>query len=220
VVGTGNPAQAVEMARRLQPAAIITDIMMPTINGWEVLRALKNDKETAGIPVIILSIIEQKTVGFYLGAADYLVKPINREALLKALERVTRIEPQQPILVVDDNSDDRSFLVDLLERAGYPAAQVDSGQAALDWLAEQSASLILLDLLLPGMSGFEVLNRLRDNPATADIPVVVVTGADLPAERLEALRTPVLQKGEVSGNSLVQQIRIALNRSLQKRLHQ
>jgi len=220
VVGTGNPAQAVEMARRLQPAAIITDIMMPTINGWEVLRALKNDKETAGIPVIILSIIEQKTVGFYLGAADYLVKPINREALLKALERVTRIEPQKPILVVDDNGDDRSFLVDLLERAGYPAAQVDSGQAALDWLAEQSASLVLLDLLLPGMSGFEVLNRLRDNPATADIPVVVVTGADLPAERLEALRAPVLQKGEVSGNSLAQQIRIALNRSLQKRLHQ
>ncbi len=217
VVGTSNSSQAVEMARKLQPAAIITDIMMPNVSGWEVLRALKNDKQTANIPVIILSIVEHKTVGFYLGAADYLLKPINREALLKALERTARIEPQNPILVVDDNHDDRFFLVELLEHAGYQVAQVDSGQAALDWLKQQNASLILLDLMLPGISGFEVLNRLRASPATADIPVIVVTGADLPADRLNALQAPVLQKGGVSGNSLVRQIQIALARSLQKR---
>ncbi len=217
VVGTTKPEQALELARRLRPAAIITDILMPPINGWEVLRSLKSDKDTAKIPVIILSVIEQKTVGFYLGAADYLIKPITREMLLAALERAARIEPKDPILVVDDNDDDRAFLVELLERAGYPVAQVSSGEAALEWLAAQPTALILLDLKLPGLSGAEVLERLRADPATAVVPVVVVTGADFTADALAALQTPVLQKGGISGNALVQEVQLALNRGLQQR---
>ncbi|HEX2906962.1 MAG TPA: GAF domain-containing protein [Phototrophicaceae bacterium] len=218
VVGTTNSEEALELARKLQPAAIITDIMMPTVNGWEVLRALKSDSHTVNIPVVILSIVEQKTVGFYLGAADYLSKPISRDALHQTLERVTRIEPQHPILIIDDNADDRTVLADLLTRAGYPTVQVNDGPAALTWLEQQPASAILLDLVLPGLSGDEVLEKLGQNPATANIPVIAITGADFTAERLTQLQVPVLQKGSLSGNTLIQQIQITLNRSLKKRL--
>ncbi|MBI5669634.1 MAG: response regulator [Chloroflexi bacterium] len=217
VVGTTNPAQALELARRLRPAAIITDVMMPTINGWEILRALKAEKDTADIPVIVLSVMEQQTVGFYLGAADYLTKPINRQALYEALERTVRIEPKDPILIVDDNEDDRAFLADLLHHAGYPVVQAETGAAALDWLAQQPASLIVLDLVMPGLSGFEVLERLRADETTAAIPVVIVTGAELDSERMGTLPAPVLRKGGISGNTLVQQVQMLINRSLHRR---
>jgi|GEM_PF-619257 len=217
VVGTTSPAQALELARKLHPAVIITDIMMPAISGWEVLRELKADKETTDIPVIILSIIEQKTVGFYLGAADYLVKPITRETLQAALERAAHIEPKDPILIVDDNPADRAFLGELLEYAGFEVVQVEGGAAALEWLAEQPASLILLDWMMPGMSGLTVLQQLAANPGTSHIPVIIVTNSP-PAEdtiaAIEQAVKPILEKSAVSGNSLVQQVQMALNRRL------
>jgi signal transduction histidine kinase/CheY-like chemotaxis protein len=215
IVGTTSPAQALELARKLNPSVIITDIMMPGISGWEVLRELKADKETAHIPVIILSIVEQKTVGFYLGAADYLVKPVTRETLQAALDRAAHIEPREPILIVDDNPNDRAFLAELLEYAGYKVVQVDGGQTALEWLAEQPASLILLDLMMPGMSGLEVMQQLAGNPGTRDIPVIIVTNSPPTDEKVAEIQnslTPILQKSAVSGNSLVQQVQIALNR--------
>jgi signal transduction histidine kinase/CheY-like chemotaxis protein len=217
VVGTTSPTQALELARKLRPAAVITDIMMPDISGWEVLRELKSDKDISDIPVIILSIIDQKTVGFYLGAADYLVKPINRDDLQKTLERVARAEAKHPILIVDDNATDRAFLAQLLEHVGYEVAEADSGEAALTWLTEQPASLILLDLTLPGMSGFDVLNHLSSQSHTSDIPVIVVTNVQMSDEKVSAVRdtvAPVLQKSELSGNALAQQVQIALNRRL------
>jgi CheY-like chemotaxis protein len=217
VIGTTSPTQALELARKLRPAAVITDIMMPDISGWEVLRELKSDAEISDIPVIILSIIDQKTVGFYLGAADYLVKPINRDDLQKSLERVARAEAQFPILIVDDNPTDRDFLAQLLQHVGYDVAQADSGEAALAWLNEQPASLILLDLTLPGMSGLDVLNHLSSDATTNQIPVIVVTNVGMSDEKVSALRdkvAPVLQKSELSGNALAQQVQIALNRRL------
>jgi signal transduction histidine kinase/CheY-like chemotaxis protein len=217
VVGTTSPAQALELARKLHPSVIITDIMMPGISGWEVLRELKKDKDTADIPVIILSIIEQKTVGFYLGAADYLVKPITREALQDALERAAHIEPNDPILIVDDNPADRAFLAELLEYAGFQVVQVDGGMAALEWLAEQPASLILLDWMMPGMSGLDVLQQLGANPGMSSIPVIVVTNSPPTDEKMAEIQqslTPILQKSAVSGNSLIQQVQTALNRRM------
>ncbi|MBL8164461.1 MAG: response regulator [Anaerolineae bacterium] len=219
VVGTTNPTQALEMARALHPAVIVTDVMMPELSGWEVLRQLKGDKETGGIPVIVLSIIEQKTVGYYLGAADYLVKPINREALLNAIDRVASIEPQYPILVVDDDIRDRSLLAEILERAGYQVAETENGADALRWLEDETASLILLDLLLGDMSGLDVLEKLRQNPETEDIPVIVITGGtitDETASEVKEYLAQVMQKSTLSGNSLVQQVQFALNRHRHK----
>jgi len=218
VVGTNNPKQALELARRLHPAVVITDVMMPEVSGWEVLRQLKTDKETSNIPVIIASIIEQRTIGYYLGAADYLTKPINREGLLNAIDRVAHIEPQFPILIVDDDVRDRALLAEILERAGFQTAEAESGEAALNWLKDNPASLLLLDLLLPGISGLEVLEQLRENPETEDIPVIAVTGGTIPdaVTDMDGI-AQIMQKGTISGNSLVQQVQIALNRHRHKK---
>lgn len=216
VVGTTSPVQALELARKLHPAVIITDLMMPEVSGWEVLRELKNDKTTSSIPVIVLSIIEQRTIGYYLGAADYLTKPISREALLNAIDRVAYIEPQFPILIVEDDLRDRSMLSEILERAGFQTAEAENGADALSWLEDNPASLILLDLLLPDISGLEVLEKIADNPETEDIPVIVVTGGAMPTADMDKI-TQVLQKGTLSGNSLVEQVQITLNRQRHKR---
>ncbi|MBZ0284497.1 MAG: response regulator [Anaerolineae bacterium] len=218
VVSTTSPKQALELAKRLHPAVVISDVMMPEVSGWEVLRQLKTDKETSDIPVIIVSIIEQRTIGYYLGAADYLTKPINRESLLNAIDRVAHIEPQFPILIVDDDMRDRSLLSEILERAGFQTAEAESGEAAITWLEDNPASLLLLDLLLPGISGLEVLEKLRENPETEDIPVIAVTGGTIPdgVTEMEGI-AQIMQKGTISGNSLVQQVQIALNRHRHKK---
>jgi signal transduction histidine kinase/DNA-binding response OmpR family regulator len=218
VLGTPNPGSALELARRYHPTAIITDIMMPGISGWEVLRELKGDKDTADIPVIVQSMIEQKTIGFYLGAADYLVKPVTRAALLEALAKVARVIPKAPILVIDDNAYDRRLLTKLLERAGYTVESVESGEAALTWLMHKRAALILLDVLMTGVDGFEMLKRLSTDPATADIPIILQTGAEIPEDRLPLVAgRAVLQKGAISGSLLVEQVQIALNRAMHQR---
>lgn len=219
VIGTMDPAQAFEIASKLRPAVIISDIMMPNIDGWQLLRTLKQNPGTAQIPVIILSIIEKKTTGFYLGAADYLVKPIGREALLEALSRVARVKPKDPILIIDDSENDRIVLTEVLTRAGYPVASVESGEAALAWLGAHQAALIITDLLMPGLSGFDLIDRLRDDEKTSGIPVIVITQQDLSEEETQQLHehlAQVVQKNRMSGNTLVEQVQIALNRQLQR----
>lgn len=214
IIGTSSPAQALELARRLQPAAIITDLMMPTMDGWDLLRALKANDDTAHIPVIVLSIVERKAMGFFMGAADYLMKPLRREDLLESLGRVLRMSPNAPILIVDDGADDRTLLKEWLQRGGYSVEMVNSGEAALQWLHRQPASLILLDLFLPGMSGFDLLAQLRRDAFTAEIPVIVVTSHALDEKTRTALNaelTQVLQKSTMSGTTLLEQVYDALN---------
>lgn len=214
VMGVTNPAQAVEIARRIQPAAIITDIVMPETSGWDVLRELKNDDATASIPVIILSIVDQRNIGLYLGAADYLTKPVSRDSLRGALKRAAYIEPDWPILIIDDQAADRALLRDLLSAAGLASDEADCGRAALDWLKERPASLILLDLHLPDMSGYEVLRQIRADPRTEQVPVIIITGQDVAPEGVaeqEPPDAPVLRKGGLSSLSLTRHIQLALN---------
>ncbi len=215
VVGVSDAIEALEVAHRLQPVAIITDIVMPETSGWDLLRALKDDEATAHIPVIILSVIDQRSIGLYLGAADYLTKPINRDSLRHALRRAAYIEPNWPILIVDDQAEDRALLRDLLQAAGLTVAEADSGGAALHWLQTQMTSLVLLDLHLPDMSGYEVLRQLRADPRTELIPVIIVTGKEVSPENAAELSrraAPVLRKGGLSGLALTRQIQLALTR--------
>ncbi|MDT8436219.1 MAG: response regulator, partial [Gemmatimonadota bacterium] len=174
--------EGLRRARDLAPDCITLDVMMPGMDGWEVLAALKRDPELAATPVVMVSILDERQLGFSLGAADYLTKPVDRDRLRTVLSRfVTDGEPAS-VLVVEDDPGTREALRRALEREGWTAWTAEHGRDALARLARQRPSLILLDLMMPEMDGFEFLEALRRDAETAGIPVVVLTAMDLTAD--------------------------------------
>ncbi len=210
VVPLTDPNMAVARARELKPIAILLDIMMPGRDGWQVLTELKKHPETRDIPVIIVSVIDDKDRGFSLGAAAYLTKPIQEEDLLKALKRLDPKGMVKDILIVEDDSSDRYLLARLLEEIGaYRIRTAENGPEALKQIQEQRPDAVILDLLLPQMDGFHVLERLRSTPEWQDLPVIVYTAADLtPSEqaRLRSASQGLLQKGTLSTEELLTQL--------------
>ena len=205
---TGKDALA--LARELQPRLITLDVMMPSMDGWSVLTALKADPATADIPVVMISIVDDRQLGFSLGAADYLTKPIDRDRLARILSKHTLGDHPRNALVIDDLRDNRAILRSLLEREGWDVAEAEHGRAGLDAIAERRPSLILLDLMMPVMDGFEFLRELRNRPDGREIPVVVVTAKELTPEEHNLLRACVeniVQKGAVTHEDLLADIR-------------
>jgi signal transduction histidine kinase/DNA-binding response OmpR family regulator len=172
---------ALRLARELRPAAMTLDVSMPDLDGWTVLAAMKGDPTLADIPVVLMTIIEEKNRGFSLGAADYLVKPVDRGKLLDVLRNISGA-PGRHILLVDDDEEARRVVRGALEPAGWDVAEAENGRAALECLASLRADVILLDLTMPEMNGFEFLDELRRRSEWRDIPVVVVTARDLTPE--------------------------------------
>ncbi|MCS6836368.1 MAG: response regulator [Anaerolineae bacterium] len=215
---SSDPTTIVELAARLQPAVLITDVMMPQVDGWQIIERMKDHPKTHHIPIIVLSIIEKHTTAHYLGAAVSLTKPVHQATLLDALARVVQIMPKEPILVVDDKSNYRLLMKDILQRVGYTVEVVASGYEALHWLKNNKPSLVVLDIMMGGMSGFEVLRHIRKQDAM--LPVLVVTAQDLTDGEKRLLmqnHATLLEKRAMSGNTLLEQVRIALNRYLQGR---
>lgn len=184
VIGLLDGRQAVARARELRPAAITLDISMPEYDGWQVLHDLRSDPVTAEIPILILSMIENRELGFSLGAADYLLKPIRKEALVAALQRLGATPDRSLVLMVDDDPDTLRLLESGIAAAGYRVATAQSGDEALRLATAEPPGCVVLDLLMPGIDGFEVLAQLRTMPATRSVPVIIVTAKDLtPADR-------------------------------------
>jgi len=205
-----NGKQAVALARELQPRLITLDVMMPSMDGWSVLTALKADPATADIPVVMISIVEDRQLGFALGAADYLTKPIDRARLVRILAKHAQSDRPRTALVIDDLRDNRLMLSTLLSREGWNVVEADNGRTGLDAIIESRPSLILLDLMMPVMDGFEFLRELRNREDGRDIPVVVVTAKELTAEEHNLLRACVeniVQKGAISQEDLLADIR-------------
>ncbi|MBN1964647.1 MAG: response regulator [Anaerolineae bacterium] len=192
VTSTTDPATGLELARDLQPDVITTDIMMPGMNGWEVINRLKTSPATEAIPVVIVSIVDEQPLGVSLGAAAHINKPVDREQLLGAVGHVRhgaapQAAPARPVLIVDDNADDRDIITEILQTAGFPVATCSGGQEAITWLGSQQASLILLDLMMPGVSGFDVLTYIRRTPALNGLPVIIISAKTISAEDAQAL---------------------------------
>jgi DNA-binding response OmpR family regulator len=178
-----QPEQAVQAAAELQPQAITLDLLMKPTSGWEVLLQLKNDARTANIPVIVVSVVDHASMGAAIGADEYLVKPVDRKTLLAAVERciVRREEsaPAAPILVVDDDVATREMIVDLLSAKGYAVKSAVHGVAARAHVAASLPELVILDLMLPDVSGFQLLAEWRANSRTSGMPIFVLTSKDL-----------------------------------------
>jgi len=185
VEGAADGRSGLELGRRMEPDCIILDVRMPGMDGWDVLAALKADEALAEVPVIILSMLDDRRLGFALGAADYLTKPVESEVLLRTLSRFTS-SPDAPVLIVDDEPDMRSLLSRTLKKDGWSVLEAGNGRAALEILQADGHSLpqlIFLDLMMPEMDGFETAARLRSDPRWAQIPVVVLTSLDLTEEQ-------------------------------------
>jgi CheY-like chemotaxis protein len=196
---------ALELARQHKPDAILLDILMPRLDGWQALRALKEDRETRDIPVVILSVIENQAFGFSLGAFDYLVKPVDRSELLAGMSRVGVISSRGYILAVDDEPDVLALLEKELRGAGYRVRTASGGSEALAMIEQERPAAVLLDLLMPPPDGFEVLVQIRENPKLRDLPVVVVTAKELTAEdhrRLDGSVERIVRKGLERGRLL------------------
>ena len=181
--------EAIKEAQRLRPDAITLDVMMPGSDGFETLVALRKNPATADIPVIILSIVDQKQVGFALGAADYLIKPVRKPLLLETIHKhvPAPADEDSSILLVDDDPKSLEMLQEALRSAGYEVQSVRSGASALEVLANKVVGAILLDLLMPGMDGFQVIRHVRQEPALKDLPILIMTAKNLSREEIALL---------------------------------
>lgn len=211
VSGCRNGLDGLEKARQELPQAILLDILMPGMDGWQVLHDLKNDPLTAKIPVILHTIVDKKALGFQLGAADYLLKPLVPKAVQEVLERLILHNGRRPkrILLVDDDPQVADLLRQSLPETEFSLESAPDGLAGLERIAAQPPDLLLLDLLLPNLDGFRVIERLRADPGTRDLPVIVISAKDLSAAEtawLNATAAAVLKKQAFAGEKLVEEI--------------
>jgi CheY-like chemotaxis protein len=198
------------LARDLRPDAITLDVIMPGLDGWAVLAAIKGDPALAGTPVIITTVVDEQTTGIALGASEYLTKPVDRDRLLRVLRRTQRSPDASRILVVEDDAATRTMLRRTLEREGWSVTEAENGLVALQCVQEEVPDLILLDMLMPELDGLEFAAALQRNARWRGIPIVVLTGKEL-TEREHARLTghvvAIMQKGLTTRETLLAEIR-------------
>jgi signal transduction histidine kinase/CheY-like chemotaxis protein len=214
VLGAGSGEEAIRVAREKRPDVISLDVLMPGMDGWTVLRTLKADPLTASIPVVMVSMLDDRDIGFALGAADYLTKPFDREKLVAALRRFRGGRSPRPVLVVEDDPATREVIRRALEKDGWAVSEAENGRIALECLSLSVPDLIVLDLMMPEMDGFEFVAELRRTEAGRRVPVVVVTARELSSEdraRLNGQVRRIFSKVSFSREELTAELRRALD---------
>jgi DNA-binding response OmpR family regulator len=209
VVTAAGGEEGLRLAAEMRPDIITLDALMPGMDGWTVLSQLKADTELAAVPVIMLTMLDDKSLGFSLGASDFLTKPIRRDVLLTTVQRYCA-RPSDRVLLVEDDELTRDLIRRLLESEGFQVVEAVNGRVALDEVAKREPNLILLDLLMPEMDGLEFLAEFGRQERWRSIPVVVVTAKELGAVergRLNGYVEGVLQKGEFSRDELLAKLR-------------
>jgi len=209
VACAANGEEGLQMAQDLRPDAITLDVMMPRMDGWAVLAALKADAATLSIPVIMLTMFDDKNMGYTLGAAEYLTKPMDREQLLKILSKYQRSDCRK-VLIVDDDVAMRDMMRRLLEGEDWTVTEAENGRVALEQLATDRPAVILLDLLMPEMDGFEFIREMHARQGFDTMPVIVITAKDITTEdrlRLNGYVEKIFEKGAYSQEQLMQEVR-------------
>ncbi len=219
-IRSGKGGEGIVMAQQQQPDAITLDVMMPGMDGWSVLSVLKSDPLTARIPVVMVTMLQDRQLGYALGAADFLTKPVDSEKLRAVLSQHAG-RTHMPVLVVEDDVASREMLVRVLRKEGFDVAEAENGSVALERIAEQKPELILLDLMMPVMDGFEFLSIVAAEPQLADIPIIVVTAKDLsPADRevLNGSVAEVFEKGAMDRDKLLHDVCTMVANTLKKQV--
>ena len=209
-----NGTDALKMARELKPVAVTLDILLPEIDGWEVLTRLKQDESTRNIPVVVVSVVDNPALGRALGAIDYFVKPVDGKGLLSRLDQftfTTKVKREEVrVLVVDDEQSNLDLIEGLLKPAGFSVLRANGGQEGVEMARSRLPNLILLDLVMPGVSGFEVVEQLRADEKTRTIPIMVLTAKTLTADDKLSLNghvAAIFQRNSVAGAELVEWLR-------------
>jgi DNA-binding response OmpR family regulator/anti-sigma regulatory factor (Ser/Thr protein kinase) len=194
------------LAKQINPIAITLDVMMPGMDGWSVLAAIKADPDLAKIPVVMMSIVDNQNLGYALGATDYLLKPIDLRQLLGVLQKYRIDRRDNSVLIVEDDRDTREILTRQLSKEGWQVTAVDNGRKALDSLVAHLPRLVVADLMMPEMDGFELIHELRQNQAWRELPVVVLTAKELTfleQQKLQGHVERIFQKGSCSSDDLL-----------------
>ncbi len=202
--------EGLRLARDLHPTLITLDVMMPSMDGWVVLKKLKADPDLHHIPVIMLTMVDNKNLAARLGASEYMTKPINRVQLIALLDKYRCGEPPCTVLLVEDDADTREMMRDILAKQNWVVVEAENGQAALTAIQQSLPTLILLDLMMPRMDGFELAAKLQEQPDWASIPIIVLTAKDVTADdliRLDGFVEKVLHKGTDSREDIVRAVR-------------
>jgi signal transduction histidine kinase/CheY-like chemotaxis protein len=209
--------EGLRLARANHPNAITLDIMMPGMDGWTVLAQLKSDRDLAGIPVVLLTVVDNRNLGFTLGASDYLTKPIDRDRLMAVLSRYRRGRTTPTVLIIEDDPESRDVMRRFLENDGWRTEIAENGRIGLERLNGHVPHVIVLDLMMPEMDGFEFAARLKQDAKLNRIPIVVVTAKDLTEEergRLNGQVSKILQKGAYSREELLEEVSRVVVREL------
>ncbi|HTR80075.1 MAG TPA: PAS domain S-box protein [Bacteroidota bacterium] len=196
-------------AKEILPMAIILDVMMPHKDGWAILQEIKADPSLKSTPVIMYTMVDEKTFGLAIGASEYLIKPVSRETILQVVEKYKQGASHQSVLVVDDDLDFRELASRSIEKAGWTAVTAENGRSALSILKTTSPSIIFLDLMMPVMDGFEFLAVFQSHEEWRDIPVVVITSKDLSSEervQLNGFVKKIMEKGDFSPEKFLGQL--------------
>jgi CheY-like chemotaxis protein len=208
IVSAGS--EVVEKARMLRPMAITLDVLLPDLDGWEVLNRLKKDEVTCTIPVIVISVVDNPELGMALGALDYFVKPVAAQDLISRLAmfniRSKAKSGEVEVLVVDDEAANREWLKNILEPAGFKVIEATGGAAAIELAKGHRPDLLLLDLMMPNVSGFDVVEAIRSDEATRQIPIMVLTAKDLTRAdklNLNGQVSTILRRGSTRGSDLL-----------------
>jgi signal transduction histidine kinase/CheY-like chemotaxis protein len=208
-----NGEDGLRLAREIEPALILLDVLMPHVDGWTVLARLKADAQLADIPVVMISVTQDRRFGMTLGAADYLVKPVEQAKLLQTLRKHIGDRGEHSVLVIDDDKTTRDMLRRMLEREAWSVIEAADGREGLAQLDKHRPAAILLDLMMPQMDGFTFLDSLRQRGAETAVPIIVLSAKELSRTELARLENQVqkvIEKGHFSHHQLEQVLHNAL----------